>query len=643
VDQVDIIVSDELRTTQGLEVLREDIGAMLGGRYSVTFPASQGSRVAQMMGMFSMGLQMFGAIAIFVGAFLIYNAFSMTVVERTREIGMMRTIGMTRRQITQQVLLEAAILGTVGSLLGLASGVILAKGLTLAISAMMDQAAPQTAIPMSGVLNGGAVGIVMTLVAALIPARQAGQVSPLEALRVRAHHKEGWLERRGWVLGAVLAAVALVGFLGVQVPPDAQFLVSSGSTFMLFLGATLLTPLSVGPWERVIRPFIQTVFGGEGRLGGSNIRRSRMRTTMTVTALMVGVAMLLSMQAMLESFQRDLDEWIDGYMGGDLYVYSSRPLQLEFGGRLEAIEGVYAAAPGRYLYVTVKKPDGSTETLAMNVVDPAKHDEVGAFTFTETMGDETESMARFAQGDAIFLSSLIAGRYGLGVGDTLGIQTRRGLRDFEVAGVVVDFFDQGMVIEGSWRDMRQYFRVDDVDSFQVGIEPGYDLQDVKETIERVYGTRRDVTTFSNESLKNMMMDMMGQITGLFKVLSWIAVIVASIGVVNTLLMNVMERTREIGMLRGMGMTRWQVIKMILAEAAMMGTIGGALGIGVGTLLSRVFVEGANAMQGYNLTFRMPLQALTYALAVSLGVSQVAALWPSGRAARLRVIEAIQYE
>jgi putative ABC transport system permease protein len=330
-------------------------------------------------------------------------------------------------------------------------------------------------------------------------------------------------------------------------------------------------------------------------------------------------------------------------MGGDLYVYSSMPMQVEFGGRLEAIEGVYAASGSRYLYVQVKKPDGSEETLAMNVVDPAKYQQVGAFTFTKTMGDVERSMARFAQGDAVLISTLIAGRYEMGVGDMLQVQTRRGLREFEVAGIVVDYYDQGMVIEGSWKDMRQYFRVDDVSAFQVGVEEGYDVDEVRETIDRLYGTRRSLGTFSNEALKDVAMGISSQAMGLFSVLSWISVIVASLGVVNTLLMNVMERTREIGMLRGVGMTRWQVVKMILAESAVMGTIGGVLGIGVGTVLSRVFVEGANAMQGYNLSYVIPTQAIAYAIVVALGVSQLAALWPSGRAARLHVIEALQYE
>jgi len=643
IDQIDVIASEQTNTTQRLETLRDALRDKLGESYSVTFPASQGERVSQMLEMYQLGLGMFGAIAVFVGTFLIYNAFSMTVIERTREFGMLRTIGMTRGQIVRQMLAEAIMLGAVSSGLGVGGGILLAGGLIRAMAALLAESVPETTIPTSGLVSGVAVGIVATLLAALIPARRAGQVSPLEALRIRARHKEGWLIRRGWMVGAVLVAASAYAFLFLDVPAESQFQVMYGAMFGLFTGATLLTPLTVGPWELVVRPFVRGVFGREGKLGGSNIRRARMRTTMTVTALMVGVAMLMSIRAVSASFQVDLGEWIEGYVGGDLVVYSAMPMQLDFGGRLEAIEGVSAAAPSRTVQVKVKRPDGSYETLAMNVVDPVKHVQVGSFTFTATMGDAEQSMARFAAGDAVFLSTLIADRYGMDVGDMLTIQTRRGIRDFEVAGVVVDFMEQGMAIEGSWRDMRQYFRIDDASSFWIGVEPGYDPKDIMATIERVHGTRRNLGTFSNEVIKEAAMGISAQTSGLFAVMSWIALIVATLGVVNTLLMNVMERTREIGMLRGMGMTRWQVVKMVLAEAAVMGTIGGALGIGVGTILSRLFVISANEMQGYTLKYVMPTEALVFAFVVAVGVSQVAALWPSGRAARLRIVEAIQFE
>ena len=642
-DQIDIVATEQYGSSDGLERLREAVQEKLGTRYSVTYPATQGERVSQMLTVYTMGLSMFSVIAVFVGAFLIYNAFSMTIVERTREIGMMRTIGMTREQVMSQILAEAVILGIVGSGLGIAGGVLLAGGLIGAMELVIAQEVAKVTVPVNGVVSGVIVGLITTLLAALLPAWQAGRVSPLEALRVRGRQEENWLVRYGWVAGAILFVVSLMVFLLIRLPAELQMPVMSVGLFMMFGGATLLTPLTIGPWERIARPFTRLIFGGEGRLGGSNIQRSKMRTTLTVTALMVGIAMLLAVQAMTEAFQKDLGEWIDGYMGGDLYVYSAMPMRPEFAGRLEALEGIESVAGTRYLYVTVKRPNGTNETVALHVVEPLKYERVGSFTFASSTEDAHAAMQRLAEGDAVFLSTLIADRYGLGLGDSLQIQTRRGLRDFEVAGIVIDFYDQGMVIEGSWRDMRQYFRVNDVAAFQVKVEEGYSSDTVRDTIDEIYGTRRNLASFSNEALKSVALGISTQAFALFDVLSWIAVVVASLGVVNTLMMNVLERTREIGMLRGVGMTRWQVVKMILAEAGVMGVIGGVLGIVVGLFLARVLIVSTNAMQGYNLEYVIPTQGLGVAFVIALAISQLAALWPSARAARLEIIEAIQFE
>ena len=643
IDQIDIVAGPEFDSSEGLETLRVNVEQKLGAEYVVTFPATQGERVTQMLDVFQMGLSMFSVIALFVGAFLIYNAFSMTVVERTREIGMQRTIGMTRGQVMRQIMFEAAILGVVGSGLGVGGGILLAKGLIGVMETLMAQDVPAVSVPPQGLATGVAVGLITTLLAAAIPSFQAGRVSPLEALRARAKPDEGWLVRRGWIVGLLFLGISVPTFLFLQLPGDLQFFASNGSMFLMFTGATLLTPVTIGPWERVARPFVRVLFGGEGRLGGSNIQRSKMRTTMTVTALMVGIAMLLSIQALTAAFTKDLKEWIDGYMGGDLYVYSSMPMRKDFGERLEMVGGVEAVSPTRYLNVEVEDPSGGKERLAYHVIDPAAHERVGSFMFTSNQGDPAAAVARLAAGDAVFISTVIADRYGLQQGDALVVQTRRGPSAFEVAGVVVDFYDRGMVITGSWRDMRQYFRVDDVAAFQVKVSPGFTADEVRGDIDAIYGTRRNLTAESNAGMKDQALQLSAQSFALFDVLAWIAVVVASLGVVNTLMMNVMERTREIGMLRGVGMTRWQVVKMILSEAGLMGGIGGLLGMGVGMFLSQIFLMGANTTQGYDLEYVLPVQGLALGFVIALVVSQLAAVWPSGRAARLEIIEAIQFE
>jgi putative ABC transport system permease protein len=212
-----------------------------------------------------------------------------------------------------------------------------------------------------------------------------------------------------------------------------------------------------------------------------------------------------------------------------------------------------------------------------------------------------------------------------------------------VAAVVVDFYNRGFVVQGSWKDLRRYFGLNDVSAFLLKLEPGYAPDEVRERIDHLYGERRHLTVESNQALKARALNLLARTSSLFDVLALIAIIVAALGVVNTLTMNVMERTQEIGMLRSVGMTRRQVGKMILAEAGMMGLVGGSVGLVFGLFLSHAVLSTINSMMGYELTYALPVQGIIVSLVIALVVSQLAALWPARRAAQLRIIEAIQFE
>jgi putative ABC transport system permease protein len=191
--------------------------------------------------------------------------------------------------------------------------------------------------------------------------------------------------------------------------------------------------------------------------------------------------------------------------------------------------------------------------------------------------------------------------------------------------------------------MRRNFRLDNVSAFLLAVSPGYSVEEVQMRIDRLYGERRNLTVDSNEALSGRALSLLDQTGGLFDVLALIAMIVGSLGVINTLTMNVLERTQEIGMLRSLGMTRWQVAKMILAEAGMMGFAGGAFGLFFGLLMSRVVLQAMNAVTGYELSYVLPVQGVVVGLVIALVVSQLAALWPARRAAGINIIEAIQFE
>ena len=642
-DQIDLVVDAEASSTDRLEQLRAEVQSALGNNYSVVFPASQGRRMTQMLSNYQIGLNFLSGMALFVGVFLVYNSFSMTILERTREFGMLRMIGMTRAQIVRQVMLEAAILGILSSLFGLVLGLALAIGLSKMMGVVLALDLSQMSLSQSLILTSAGVGIVIAILAALIPAIQAGRISPLEAFRIRSSPHQGWFVRFGGYLGIVLILVSIILLIIDPFPYDVQFRLGSMVVFALFLGVTLLIAPTVGFWERILRPLARLLYGNSGRLGSSNIRRAHLRTTLTVAALMIGVSMITVVWAITGSFKGDLDEWLQGYMGGDLYITSNVPMGQDIWRRLSIAPGVFAASPQRYFEVEWLSPAGEREKITFMAIDPSSYARVTRFTFSETLAGESEALQALDRGDNIFISSVIAEKYGLKPGDSVVLKTRSGDHLFQIQAVVVDYYNQGLLVHGSWLDMSRYFRHEDANVFLVKVQPNLTPQQVAQSIDELYGKRDHLTIRTNQSLLESVSLLMDQAFSMFDVLAIIALIVGFFGISNTLTMNIIERTREIGMLRGMGMTRDQVVAMILSEAAVLGMIGGILGIVLGAVIARIMLVAMTNMSGYRLEFLLPVGRTVLTLTVAILVSQIAAFFPALRAARTRILEAIQYE
>jgi putative ABC transport system permease protein len=643
IDQIDLMVLPELNNKDGIDRVLQLVQSIVGESYSVGYPASQGQRMTQMLSNYQIGLNFMSGIALFVGAFLIFNSFSMTVVERTREFGMLRTVGMTRNQVTIQVLLEAAMLGLIGSGLGVAVGIMMARGLTRLMEIMLAQDMNRVDIPQDMVILGATIGVVVAVIAAVIPAYSAGRVSPLEALQVRGRGREGCIMRLGWIPGLLLLILSIAILIINPFPYDVQFRMGSMVVFSLFIGGTLTIPISVSIWHRVLGPILGLFFGRSGRLGSSNIQRSRLRTTLTVAALMIGVAMIVVVWAMTGSFKGDLVDWLEGYLAGDLYVTSSLPMGKDVWKRLEAVEGIDVATPASYLEVKWQKPNGEEETLTFMAVDPGSYSRVTTFLFEQVETTAQAALDRFAAGDAVYISSVIAEQSGLRPGDKIVLRTKTGEVPFHIAGVVVDYFNEGLVLRGSWQDMVRYFREKDATAFMLKVAPGYSADQVRNTIDDLYGKRYRLVVESNQSMLERIDTLMQQAFSMFDVLSIIAMAVGLFGIANTLTMNVIERTRELGMLRAIGMNRFQMIRMVLAEAALMGMIGGVLGVLFGVILARIFMMAMTAMSGYQLEFSLPPERILIGILIAVVVSQLAAFLPAMRAARLRILSAIQYE
>lgn len=642
IDRIEIVSATSDRV-ELIENLKNSLSTRLGKSYSVIYPASQGKRMTQMLSSYQIGLNFMSGMALFIGIFLIYNTFSMRVVERSREFGMFRTIGMTRTQVVALVLVEAGLLGLIGSALGVAMGLLMSMGLAQLMSVFIGQTLTISNIPVETLITSISVGILATVIAAVIPAWQAGRISPMEALRIRGNQKEGWLIRRGWWVGLPLFIISTVLLVLDPFGYDVQFQAGSLAVFGLFLGGALMIPGTIGLWDRFARPVFRRIYGSSGWIGASNIQRQRLRTTLTVAALMMGVAMTVIVRGMTASFKYDLVDWIGAYIGGDLYIGSSVPLTSNFWKRIEVVPGVAAATPIRYFESQWRSPNAGDQSVTFMAVDPLQYSRVTRFVFSDSDIDKSSVLTQLAQGDSVFVSSVLAERYNLRIGDSMKLRTVSGWQDFLIAGVVVDFYNQGLTVTGSWDDMKRYFKIDDATTILVRVDPGTPVSRVKNSIDELYGKRNQLTLIANSSIKEQIDTLLAQAFSMFDMLAVIAIAVASLGIINTLTMNVMERTKEIGMLRSIGMTREQVILMILAEAGLIGIVGGLLGLLFGALLSKIFLEAMMVMSGYRLTFILPPEGVVISLILALVISQLAALIPGLRAARTSIMEAIHYE
>jgi putative ABC transport system permease protein len=293
----------------------------------------------------------------------------------------------------------------------------------------------------------------------------------------------------------------------------------------------------------------------------------------------------------------------------------------------------------------VSPPGGPEEadTLLFVAIDPETYPQVASFVFEDSEADLSAALAELTAGDSLLISTALADRYDLAAGDTLRLETRRGGHNFRIAGVVVDFTSQGYVVNGTRADLARYFGESTADEFIVALKPGVNPTVEAKRLEERYGRSRHIVVETATDFRAKVSDLTAQAFTLFDVLGLIGVIIAGLGVVNTLMMNVLERQREIGGLRSLGMTRAQVARMVLAESGAMGVIGGLFGAIFGFFLAQVFLLALEVIGGYTVNYNLPPTALIASLVISLVVSQGAALYPAWRAATVRIVEAIQHE
>ena len=631
--RVDIVVGEGATPDEVVSALEV---ALTSEPYVLSSPQELASSLRASTADFRSTTALIAAVALFVGAFLIFNTLSMTVTERIRELGLLRAGGATRGQIRQFVLGQAVLLGIAGVIAGLAVGAVLA-------AVMAGYLRSAGTIPFEGLDLGldsavvaVAIGLFVTIAASLEPARRAASISPVEALKSRLEPIGARRARLRWLVG-VFAAVGIAGLLIWPREAGPAGLLRALAVYLVLLGVTLVSPFLLEPLARLAGLPFAAVLRLEERLARAALSRDRSRTALTVGALTAALAMIVAIGGIAGQSRSAAAAWLTEVIPGDELLTSIRPIELdnETIAELQAIDGVDRISP----IATFEVAHDGIRTDAAAVVG-ADMREDGRLVFAA--GDRDEALTELDAGGATILPRGLAERLDLAVDDTvtLALGEERVL-ELRVAGIAERTLPGrgGETLLVSWADATETLGVLGADVLAVRYVAGREA-DARPDVDEL-ARLSALEPNSLERIAGAVDAALGRVFGLFDALAIVAVVVAALGIVNTLTMNVLERVREIGVLRAAGMTTRQVRRTVVVEAGILGVVGSILGIATGLIAGALMVGLGGAAPGFTLSLPWPSIALAAALGV--GLSMLAAWYPAGLASRLAIVRAVQRE
>ncbi|HET8587945.1 MAG TPA: FtsX-like permease family protein [Candidatus Limnocylindria bacterium] len=579
---------------------------------------------------------LFGLVALIVGAFLVANALAMNVGERTREIGLLRAAGATSRQMLAVFLRQGLALGLLGSLAGLLTGILIAAlmiGFLRSTHAVLIGGLPLNPLAL---LLSVSLGMIVTLVGAAVPALQAARYSPLEALRPSRQASAGLWGRLRWLIVLELCVV-VAGLVLYPLDRGGTPLVTVALAALLLVGGAVAAALVIGPLARVVgRPF-EWFFGAEGMLGRANLGRDRTRSGLTVGALMIALAAVVALASVASSARAGVDRWVDSILPGGYAVRLGLPVGIDdYQPAFEATSGAGRAAPIAEFPAVVRDGQRQTE-VSMAGIDPQLFEDAGALIFTA--GDRASAFQGMRNGGAVLVPDELSRRDGVTVGDTIAL-SRPGTapQPFTVAGVVA-YSLPGRTSDGallvSLADAERIFQVTTASLWSLVPQPEIGAGAFREAVtQTANGLAGEVITAPQ--LADDLSRSLDRLVGLFDVLALIAVVVGALGIVNTLSAGVAERVREIAVLRAHGMTVGQVQAMVVAEASIIGAVGGVIAVCIGLLVAWAMVA-AGASHDFAAGLDVPWALLVSVVLLGTGVAALAGLYPARLAARLPMV------
>jgi putative ABC transport system permease protein len=600
------------------------------------------NQIRDNLGFLRIALLIFAFVALFVGAFLIFNTFSITVAQRVREFGMLRTLGASRGQILGSVVVEALVIGLLGALLGLAGGYGIAKGLNaLFVAIGIDLPTTGLVTKDRTVVVSLLIGVGVTLASSFVPALRSTRIPPIAALLALEQPRS---RRRGIVyaalailLGTVGMGMVLIGLFGGAEGGSAAGLMGGGAVAVI-LGVSLFSPRLVRPLASLAGRPLERIRRLTGRLARENTQRNPSRTAVTAAALMIGLAVVAFVTVFAAGIKSSIATAVDDSFQGELVIQNSdgfSPISPNAATAAERVPGVELVSTLRAAQAKLLNGGGGKPR-----VSALDRDAASVLTIDWTEGGP-QTLRDLGDREVILDHSLASGN-GFDLGDQVRFLTQIGAKPSLT--VVGEFEDKADLLGGAivtQRVMaRQFDQLDDVFDF-IKLAPGADSEAVQGRLIKVMD--RDFPTAevrNQQELKENQEEQINQLLGLIYALLGLAVLVSLFGIANTLALSIHERTRELGMLRAIGMSRRQVRTMIRYEAVITALIGALLGMVLGVIFAALIAQPLKD-EGFVLSY--PVGTLLAMLVFAALAGVVAAIGPARRASRLNVLEALQYE
>lgn len=643
ITRIDLILPED-----GAQPILDDINALLPLGARVGAVSENNSTLDQMTDAFELNLQALSLLALVVGIFLIYNTVTFSVVQRRSVIGILRSVGATRRQIFVLILGEAIILGAIGTVLGMSLGIIFGRGAVNLVAQTISDLyftinVQRVSVETITLVKGGAIGVVASLIAALIPSYDATRTRP--AGTMRRSDQENAARDLVPLITLVAIAMNVAGVLLLQIETN-NLIISFGALFLIVVGGALLTPLALIGAMQIATPLTDRIFGVLGRMAPRAVVRSLSRTSVAVAALTVAISVIVGVSVMISSFRSTVGNWLDSTLGSDVFISpalvtaNQNPVDVdpELVDMVLTVDGVESVSASRSVNVIAPDypdlPPVSLQAVDFDISEDRQFVWVQVNDYIQALED----------GQVIVSEPFAFRRDITRENDNITLLTDTGEQTFEIAGVYYDYStDQGRVY--MYRDTYdQFFDDPFISSLGLFLEDGADIDAVIDELRTGVLAGFDLEIQANRELRTGIFEVFDNTFAITVALRLLATVVAFIGILSALLALQLENTRQYGVMRANGMTPRQLWNFTLIQTGLMGIVAGLLALPIGLALALVLIYVINVRSfGWTMTFYPVPGEFAEAFAVAVVAALLAGVYPAWRLTRLSVSRAVRSE